>query len=76
MRAIQSVVVKSDNGVTLFTDTLSWDHSKQRIFTDDSVQFVKVNQDTVYGVGFESDMEMKYWKILQPSGVTDRMINE
>ena len=76
MRAIQSVVVKSDSGITLFTDTLSWDHSKQRIFTDDSVQFVKVNQDTVYGVGFESDMEMKYWKILQPSGVTDRMINE
>ena len=62
MRAIQSVVVKSDSGVTLFTD--------------DSVQVVTDNQDTVYGVGFESDMEMKYWKILQPSGVTDRMINE
>lgn len=76
MRAMQSVVVKSDSGVTLFTDTLSWDHSKQRIFTDDSVQVVTENQDTVYGVGFESDMEMKYWKILQPSGVTDRMINE
>ena len=76
MRAIQSVVVKSDSGITLFTDTLSWDHSKQRIFTDDSVQVVTEKQDTVYGVGFESDMEMKYWKILKPSGVTDRMINE
>jgi len=76
MRAIQSVVVKSDSGITLFTDTLSWNHSKQRIFTDDSVQVVTENQDTLYGVGFESDTEMKYWKILKPSGVTDRMINE
>ena len=76
MRAIQSVVVKSDSGITLFTDTLSWDHSKQRIFTDASVRVVTEKQDTVYGVGFESDMEMRYWKILKPSGVTDRMINE
>ena len=76
MRAIQSVVVNSDSGITLFTDTLSWDHSKQRIFTNDSVQVVTEKQDTLYGVGFESDMEMKYWKILKPSGVTDRMINE
>ena len=76
MRAIQSVVVKSDSGITLFTDTLSWNHSKQRIFTDDPVQVVTENQDTLYGVGFESDTEMKYWKILKPSGVTDRMINE
>lgn len=76
MRAIQSVVVKSDSGVTLFTDTLSWDHSKQRIFTDDSVQVVTDKRDTLYGVGFESDVEMKHWKILMPSGVTDRMLNE
>ena len=76
MRAIQSVVVKSDSGITLFTDTLSWNHSKQRIFTDDPVQVVTENQDTLYGVGFESDTEMEYWKILKPSGVTDRMINE
>ena len=27
MRAIQNVVVKSESGVTLYTDTLSWDHS-------------------------------------------------
>ena len=76
MRAIQSVVVKSDSGITLFTDTLSWNHSKQRIFTDDPVQVVTERQDTLYGVGFESDTEMKHWKILKPSGVTDRMINE
>ncbi|MDP6685241.1 MAG: LPS export ABC transporter periplasmic protein LptC [Candidatus Marinimicrobia bacterium] len=76
MRATQSVVVKSDSGVTLFTDTLSWDHSKQRIFTYDSVQVVTDKRDTLYGVGFESDVEMKHWKILMPSGVTNRMLNE
>jgi hypothetical protein len=26
----------------------------------------------LYGVGFESDSDMKNWKILSPSGVTGR----
>jgi len=75
MRAMHSVVVKSDSGVTLFTDTLTWNHSAQRIFTDDTVMVVTEKKDTVNGVGFESDIEMKYWKILKPSGVTDRIID-
>jgi len=75
MRAMHSVVVKSDSGVTLFTDTLTWDHSAKRIFTDDTVMVVTEKRDTVNGVGFESDIEMKYWKILNPSGVTERMID-
>ena len=75
MRAMHSVVVKSDSGATLFTDTLTWNHSAQRIFTDDTVMVVTEKKDTVNGVGFESDIEMKYWKILKPSGVTDRIID-
>ena len=76
MRAVKSVVITSDSGVTLYTDTLSWDPSNQLIYSEDSVQVITQKQDTLYGVGFESDIEMKYWKIIQPSGVTNRMINE
>jgi len=30
------------------------------------------NNDTLYGIGFESDMNMERWKILKPRGVTNR----
>lgn len=70
MTAIDNVVVVSDSGVTLFTDTLSWDNRKELVFTDDSVMVHTEENDTLYGVGFESDVSLQYWKILQPSGVT------
>ena len=67
--AIGDVVVVSDSGVTLFTDTLSWDNVREKIFTDDSVKFITESQDTIYGIGFESDVELNNWKILKPTGV-------
>jgi len=67
--AIGDVVVVSDSGVTLFTDTLSWDNVREKVFTDDSVIFITENQDTLYGIGFESDVELNNWKILKPTGV-------
>ena len=72
MRAIQNVVVKSDSGVTLYTDTLSWDLSLEMIYTDNPVRITTEKQDTLYGFGFESDVQMNHWKILHPSGVTNR----
>ena len=72
MRAIQNVVVKSDSGVTLYADTLSWDHSLEMIYTDSPVIITTEKQDTLYGIGFESDVQMNHWKILHPSGVTNR----
>ena len=67
--AIGNVVVVTDSGVTLFTDTLSWDNQKEKVFTSDSVIFVTEKKDTLYGIGFESDIELNNWKILQPTGV-------
>ncbi|NOZ04555.1 MAG: hypothetical protein GXO92_08165 [FCB group bacterium] len=58
--------------MTLFTDTLAWDNELELIYTDDSVMVTTELQDTLYGVGFESDVRLEYWKIMQPSGVTDR----
>ncbi|MBU0529166.1 LPS export ABC transporter periplasmic protein LptC, partial [bacterium] len=72
LRALNNIIVKSDSGVTLFTDTLSWDNTRELIFTDDSVMITTETGDTLYGIGFESDVNMERWKILKPRGVTGK----
>jgi LPS export ABC transporter protein LptC len=72
LQASDNIIVKSDSGVTLFTNILSWDNTIALIFTDDSVMITTETNDTLYGVGFESDMNMERWKILKPRGVTSR----
>lgn len=69
MVAIGNVIVVSDSGVTLFTDTLSWDNLRERVYTENRVIFITEKNDTLYGVGFESDVELNNWKILKPTGV-------
>ena len=70
--AMNNIIIESDSGVTLFTDTLSWDNTRELIFTDDSVMITTESNDTLYGIGFESDVNMERWKILKPRGVTSR----
>ena len=69
MIAIGNVVVVSDSGVTLFTDTLSWDNVREKVYTDNRVIFITEDKDTLYGIGFESDVALDNWKILKPTGV-------
>ncbi len=75
MQAFGNVSVISDSGITLYSDTLSLDHNTGLIYTDDSVMITTTRQDTLYGVGFESDLKMESWTILKPSGVTARETN-
>lgn len=70
--AMGNVVVVSDSGVTLYTDTLSWDNVDEKVFTDDSVIFITEESDTLYGIGFKSDIELNNWEIMQPTGVFSR----
>jgi len=70
MRAMGNVVVVSDSGVTLITDTLVWDSKEEVIYTDNNVTLTTEKGDTLYGIGFESDIAMENWRILKPSGVT------
>lgn len=72
LKAQNNVIVESDSGVTLYTDTLSWDNIGESIFTDDAVMITTASNDTLYGIGFESDVNMEHWKILKPRGVTGR----
>ena len=76
MTAIGDVIVVSDSGVTLYTDTLMWNSEEELIYTDDPIMLTTEKNDTLYGIGFESDVSMDHWKILQPSGVTDRAKDE
>tara|TARA_B100001540_G_scaffold207289_1_gene182561 strand:+ start:440 stop:970 length:531 start_codon:yes stop_codon:yes gene_type:complete len=74
--AMGNVVVVSDSGVTLFTDTLSWDNVEEKVFTDDRVIFITEQNDTLYGIGFKSDIELNNWEIMQPTGVFHDGSNE
>ena len=72
MKAIGGVIAVSDSGITLYTDTLFWNAKKEQMSTEDSVMITTLEKDTLYGVGFESDSDLQNWKILKPSGITDR----
>ncbi|MCH8327816.1 MAG: LPS export ABC transporter periplasmic protein LptC [Candidatus Marinimicrobia bacterium] len=75
--AFGNVTIQSDSGLVLSTTRLSWSHEYNMIETDDSVMFATPQLDTLYGVGFESDVDLTHWKIYQPSGVTGRgLVNE
>ncbi len=71
MTAIENVVVVSDSGVTLYTDTLKWDSKREIIYTASPIMLTTNKKDTLYGSGFESDVGLNHWKILYPSGVTN-----
>ena len=47
LQATENIIVKSDSGVTLYTDTLSWDNEKEIIFTEDSVMITTETNDTL-----------------------------
>ena len=70
--AIGNVVVVSDSGVTLFTDSLYWDNKLEKITSNDTIMLTTEMDDTLYGVGFESNVDLTHWKIIKPWGVTAR----
>ena len=75
MKAIGNVVAISDSGITLFSETLIWDSKEEKLHTKDKIMITTLESDTLYGVGFESDSDLKNWKIINPSGVTGRDLN-
>ncbi len=70
--AIGHVKVISDSGLTLQTRKLIWDNRYKLVISKDSVMFTTESEDTLYGVGFESDMDLSHWRIEKPTGVTSR----
>jgi hypothetical protein len=72
MKAIGDVIAIADSGITLYSQTLTYNSKKEKLYTKESIMITTFDADTLYGVGFESDSDLKNWHILSPSGVTDR----
>ena len=72
LRATGNVHVESDSGFTLYANSILWDNQYKIIESKDSVMFTTIEGDTMYGVGFVSDMDLTKWKIYKPTGVIKR----
>ena len=72
MKAIGNVVAVSDSGISLYSNTLIWDSKNEKLRTKDKIMITTLEEDTLYGIGFESDSDLANWKIINPSGVTGR----
>ena len=70
-----NVSVESDSGVTLYTEEIRWNHKEEKIVSEVEIMLV-TDQDTLTGIGFESDSNLENWLIRQPSGVTDRELED
>ena len=68
IKAYGSVVVISDDGKILMTDSLTWDNNLDKIYTDANLEFITSDTDTLYGTGFKSNIDLTDWNILQPRG--------
>ena len=68
IKAYGSVVVISDDGKILMTDSLTWDNNSDKIYTDANLEFITSDSDTLHGTGFKSNIDLTNWNILQPRG--------
>ncbi|GIR18529.1 MAG: hypothetical protein CM15mP33_00510 [Candidatus Neomarinimicrobiota bacterium] len=68
IKAYGSVVVISNDGKILMTDSLTWDNNSDKIYTDANLEFITSDSDTLYGTGFKSNIDLTDWNILQPRG--------
>jgi LPS export ABC transporter protein LptC len=71
MEARGHVVAVSDSGERLETSVLRWDDKTRRVATDAAVK-ISTPTDTLYGIGFRSDQNLRNWTIDKPQGVTFR----
>lgn len=68
IKAFGNVSVESNDGKKLLTDSLLWDNSSDKIFTEATLEFITSDTDTFYGKGFESNIDLTNWNILNPRG--------
>jgi LPS export ABC transporter protein LptC len=69
-----NVVVISDTGMTLRTETLRYDSYYEKILSDTVVMVTTPQQDTLYGLGFESKPDLSRWIIRKPWGISEKRI--
>jgi len=72
---MENVTVHSDEGINLHTQRLLWDETNGKILSDEFVMVTTAENDTIYGIGFESDQSLMKWLIKKPWGVTQKKLN-
>jgi LPS export ABC transporter protein LptC len=65
--AKQNVIAVTEKGDSLKTELLYWNEKKEMIYSDQYVKIVQKDQ-IITGIGFESDLQMRKWKIIKPKG--------
>ena len=68
------VVVRSENGTTLYTDELFWNNSEQKIISKVPVKITTLS-DTLYGDTFKSDPDLVDYEITNAHGTSDHSIS-
>ncbi|NQT26227.1 LPS export ABC transporter periplasmic protein LptC [candidate division KSB1 bacterium] len=72
---IGNVVVVSDTGVTLYTEKIRWDQTREKILSDTLVTVVTEDSDTLYGRGFESTPDLSKMVFRETWGKTDKRVD-
>ncbi|MGD9898230.1 MAG: LPS export ABC transporter periplasmic protein LptC [Calditrichaceae bacterium] len=73
MYAYGNVVVISDSGATLYTDTLQWDNKLQKIISNIPVK-ITTEDDTLYGDSFISDPGLSNYELINSRGSSSKKI--
>ena len=64
LTAIENVVLVSNRGSTLYTDTLRWEEETEMIQGPDSVR-IESERGTETGIGFEAKSDLSTWTLRQ-----------
>ncbi len=68
--ATGNVVITSDSGVVVRTEKLTWDNARQLIVSEEFVR-ITTPKETLQGRGFESDQNLRNYKIFKVSGTAE-----
>ncbi len=67
LEAIGNVYTHSDSGTSLWTQQLFWNNKTQKVTSDVFVRIVSP-KETLQGMGFESDRDLRNYRIFNVSG--------
>jgi len=67
LEAIGNVYVHSDSGTSLWTQELFWSNKTQKVTSNLFVRIVSP-KETLQGIGFESDRDLRNYKVFNVSG--------
>ena len=70
LEATGNVVVRSDSGTVVYTETMFWDNRRQRIHSPEFVRIVSP-RERLQGTGFESDHNLRNYRIFKVTGQSE-----